>query len=81
MDLTALDYRNFDKHINKMYYYTMPDNNYYKTIFVKRNPFNNELQPLISNEIYGVPPDGMEPISPLLLNRLMRVPNLSNNYF
>ena len=81
MELTSLDYRNFDKHINKMYYYTMPDKNYYKTIFVKRNPFSNELMPLVSNQIFGVPPDGMEPISPLLLNRLMRVPNLSNNYF
>ena len=81
MELTALDYRNFDKNINKVYYKQMDDKNYFKTITIKRNYFSGELQGFISNEIYGVPPDGMEPISPLLLSRIMRMPNLSNSPF
>ena len=79
--LTPLDFRNFDKNINKVYYHTMQDKNYFKTITIRRNYFTGELQGFISNEIYGSPPDGMEPISPLLLSRIMRMPNLSNSPF
>jgi hypothetical protein len=79
--LTPLDFRNFDKNINKVYYHTMQDKNYFKTITIRRNYFTGELQGFISNEINGFPPDGMEPISPLLLSRIMRMPNLSNSPF
>ena len=36
------------------YYFKCPnDNRYYKTIYIKRNPFSpNHLQPMISNEIW-----------------------------
>ena len=57
------------------YYFKCPnDNRYYKTIYIKRNPFSpNHLQPMISNEIYGEPPSSMQPISPLYVHSLLRM--------
>lgn len=56
------------------FYSICPDNsNYFKTIFIRFNPFTNAMQPMMSNPIYGTPPDGMEEINPLLLQRLMRL--------
>jgi len=56
------------------FYSICPDNDkYYKTIFIRFNPFTNAMQPMMSNAIYGTPPDGMEEINPLVLQRLMRI--------
>ena len=57
------------------YYFKCPnDNRYYKTIYIKRNPFSpNHLQPMISNEIFGEPPASMQPISPLYVHSLLRM--------
>ncbi len=56
------------------FYSICPDNeNYYMTIFVRFNPFTNALQPMMSNPIYGVPPDGMPPIHPKTLQQLLRL--------
>lgn len=56
------------------FYHTCPDNpKYYKTIFIRFNPFTNAMQPMMSNAIYGTPPDGMDEINPLILQRLMRL--------
>ena len=49
------------------------DSRYYKTIFIRFNPFTNAMQPMMSNPIYGEPPDTMEPINPLILQRLLRL--------
>ena len=49
------------------------DSRYYKTIFIRFNPFTNAMQPMISNKIYGEPPDTMEQINPLILQRLLRL--------
>ena len=54
------------------------DDRYYKTIYIRFNPFTNALQPMISNAIYGTPPDGMEEINPLLLSRLTRLTNVNS---
>jgi hypothetical protein len=73
MELTQLDLKNFDKNIGKVFYYICPDDeNYYRTVYVKYNFFNNVKVPMISNPLYGTPPEGMEPISPLYLAQLMR---------
>lgn len=67
---------NKQSQIGKVYYAICPDDSrYYKTIFIRHNPFTNALQPMISNEIMGTPPPGMDPISPLMLSRLTRVAN------
>ena len=57
------------------YYFKCPnDNRYFKTIYIKRNPFSpNHLQPMISNEIFGEPPASMQPISPLYVHSLLRM--------
>ena len=56
------------------FYSICPDNDkYYKTIFIRFNPFTNAMQPMMSNAIYGTPPDGMEEINALILQRLMRL--------
>ena len=31
------------------------------------------MQPMISNPIYGTPPDGMQPINKMMLARMMRM--------
>lgn len=49
------------------------DSRYYKTIFIRFNPFTNAMQPMMSNAIYGEPPDTMEQINPLILQRLLRL--------
>ena len=65
---------NLQSQIGQVYFHRCPDNpNYYKTILIKHNPFTNALQPLMSNAIYGEPPDGMPEISPLMLSRLTRL--------
>jgi len=82
MELTQLDLKNFDKNIGKVFYYLCPDNEkYYRTIFVRYNFFTNTKIPCISNAIYGVPPDGLEPISPLYLAQLMRNTMLTTTNF
>ena len=48
------------------------DDRWYKTIFIKQNPFTNKLQAMVSNPVMGEPPAGMNQIHPLLLRRLMR---------
>lgn len=56
------------------FYLTCPDNDkYYKTIFIRFNPFTNAMQPMISNPVYGIPPEGMDEINPLILQRLLRL--------
>jgi len=68
--------------IGKVFYQICPDNNrYYRTIRIHHNPFTNHLQPQISNAVMGLPPDGMEPINPLLLTRLMRMSHTPAPFF
>jgi len=60
--------------VGQTFYQICPnDSRYYKTIFIRFNPFTNALQPMISNEIYGEPPDTMDKINPLILQRLLRL--------
>jgi len=80
-DLTALDIKNYNKQVGKSYYITCPDNgDYYRTVYIRYNPFTQNLQPMVSNALYGSPPPGMDPISPLQLSRLNRV-QLQSTFF
>lgn len=77
-ELTDLDHKNFNSHVGKSFYIICPDNEkYYRVVHIKRNPFTNALQPLIANPTYGVPPDGMPAIHPLMLQRLSRIQPMS----
>ena len=71
---TSIDNQNWHSGlIGKMFYHKCPDNDkYFRSIRVAHNPFTNSLQPQISNPIYGEPPEELKPISPMMLNRLMR---------
>jgi hypothetical protein len=81
MERTQIDNKNWNSMIGKTYYAICPDNeNYYRTIYIRHNPFTNALQPMISNPVYGVVPDGIEAINPLLLNRLLRL-QMSSSFF
>lgn len=81
MERTQLDNERWNSQIGKTYYSICPDNgNYYRTIYIRHNPFSNQMQPMMSNAVYGTPPEGMEPIPPLLLNRLMKLP-MSSPFF
>ena len=58
----------------RTFYQICPNNDkFYKTIFVKLNQFTGALQPYISEAIEGTPPDGMEPIQPVMLQKLLRL--------
>ena len=62
--------------VGQTFYSICPDNsNYFKTIFIRFNPFTNAMQPMMSNPIYGTPPDGMDEINPSTLQRLLRMQN------
>ena len=64
---------NIQSQIGQTYYSICPDDDrYYRTIYIRHNPFTNALEPKISNAVMGTPPDGINPISPLMLQRLMR---------
>ena len=73
-EMTQLDQKQWHNGlIGKVFYHICPDNDkYYRTIRIHHNPFTNSLQPQLSNPVYGIPPDGMQAIHPLMLNRLMR---------
>ena len=59
--------------IGKIFYHICPDDKrYFRTIRIHHNPFTNALQPQISNAVDGEPPPNLQPINPLMLNRLMR---------
>jgi hypothetical protein len=63
----------------KTFYVICPDNNkYYRTIYVRYNAFTNALIPMISNPVYGIPPDGLEPIAPTAISYLMKINAASN---
>ena len=59
----------------KVYYSKCPDNpEYFRSIRLSFNPYTQGYTPQISNPVCGVPPEGLEEISPVLLQRLMKVP-------
>ena len=72
------DVRNWHRDLlNQTFYSICPnDKNKYKTIFFKYNAFTDELQPMISNEVEGVPPDGMKPVPQGALQRAMRMKSM-----
>jgi hypothetical protein len=81
MERTHLDYQRWNSNIGKTYYTLCPDNpKYYRTIFIKHNPFTNTLQPMVSNPVYGVVPDGIEEIPSVMLQKMMRL-QMSSNFF
>jgi len=81
-ETNALDVKNFNKDlVGKTFYVLCPDDDKsYRSVYVRYNPFTQSLQPHISTPVYGVAPAELEPISPLLLSRLMRA-QLQSTYF
>ena len=62
--------------INKIYYHIAEDDSrYFRTIRMHRNPMNGRITPQVSNLIMGVPPEGLEPIPPLMKQRLFSMSN------
>ena len=53
------------------------DDRYYRTAYVKVNPFTSQQQVMLSNPVYGVIPDGVIEISGQQLVRQMKLPNLT----
>ena len=65
--------------IGKVFYNRCGDDSrYYRTVRISHNPFTNSLVPQISNPVYGTPPDGLEPMNPHLLSRLLRMKQSMN---
>ena len=79
-EMTALDHKFFNPHVGKVFYILCPDDDRYcRTVFIRRNPFNNTLTPNLSNPVMGIPPDGMPAIHPLMLQRLSRIQPMTTN--
>ena len=65
----------------QVYYTLCPDDpKKFRSIRLHFNPYTQSLRPQISNPIEGVPPPELEEISPVLLQRLMKVPQSNINY-
>tara|TARA_B100001939_G_scaffold160650_1_gene138670 strand:+ start:1443 stop:1781 length:339 start_codon:yes stop_codon:yes gene_type:complete len=78
--LGSKEYRNTMKPGN-VYYSLCPDDpKKFRTIRLHFNPYTQSLRPQVSNPVEGVPPPELEEMSPLLLQRLMKVPQ-SNIYY
>ena len=54
-------------------YVKCPDDGRTTKLYSLGSPFTNAMQPMMSNKIYGEPPDTMEAINPLILQRLLRL--------
>ena len=73
MERTLQDVKQVNGEIGKIYYHKCPDNNkYFRSIRLHWNPWVNAITPQISNPLYGEPPEGLEEISTLRLQTLMK---------
>jgi len=53
--------------------------NYYRVVFLKRNPYTGSVQPLLSNPTYGIIPDGIQEVTQPQLFRFINFnQNLQN---
>lgn len=76
MDLTQLDHRNFNPHLNQMYWEANPKNkDEYRTVRVSMNPFTNHPVAQRSNYINGIPPEHLKALPPALNRRLNSMPS------
>ena len=61
----------------------LDDDRYYRTVFIKPNPYTSGFQTMISNPVMGETPDGMREVSQEQVFKQMREMNaglvLSNN--
>ena len=62
--------------VGEVYAVRTPDNdNYYRTVYLKKVDATGGVQMLISNPSYGIPPDGVDEISPEQALKQMREMN------
>ena len=66
-----------DSQIGKIYAHQCEDDsNYYRTVRISRNFATGHLQTNVSNPIYGEIPDGLDPLPPLMRNKLLSCNNV-----
>ena len=69
--------RDFNLKAGEVYGVKCPDDErYYRTAFLKTNPFTNQPQVMLSNPQFGIIPPGIREISAQHLMRQMKLPNL-----
>ena len=62
--------------IGKEFYVKCPDNSkYFRTVYIKRNPITGLINRMMSNPIYGVPPEGIPELPELMRNKLSSMSN------
>tara|TARA_B100000287_G_C20391639_1_gene685918 strand:- start:74 stop:319 length:246 start_codon:yes stop_codon:yes gene_type:complete len=72
MERTFLDIKMTNKEIGKIYFHRCEDNpRYFRSIRIGYNPFLKCITPQISNPIYGEPPEGLEEMPMMKLQRLL----------
>ncbi len=61
---------------SQIYFVKCPnDSRYYRTVRIARNAMTGHLQTMLSNEVMGIPPEGMKEIPPLMRTKLMSMNN------
>ena len=74
-------HKNFNKQVGKTYYVLCPDDKrYFRSVYIRYNGFTQQIQSHSSTPVMGVPPEELEPISPIMLSRLMRAQLQSTFY-
>ena len=79
---TFQDMQSWQKIIGKTYFQKHPNNeNEYRTIYMKYNPFAGRIQPMYSNFVTGTVPDGMEEAHPRLLSAITTMQPTKPEFF
>lgn len=82
-DNSSADRFTFTLQPNKIYFVRTPDHvGYYRTVYLKVNPFTSNIDTLISNPIFGTDPVGMQEVSPeQVMKRVRELNTQSLNAF
>jgi hypothetical protein len=82
-DNSSADRFTFTLQPNKIYFVRTPDHvGYYRTVYLKVNPFTSNIDTLISNPIFGSDPVGMQEVSPeQVMKRVRELNTQSLNAF
>ena len=78
-DQTPPEGLEFRLRVGNVYGFKCPDDpSYYRTAFIKTNPFTGQIQPLISNPIYGEIPSGIQEVTPQQIIRQLKLPDTTS---
>jgi len=72
---TQQDASRHHSQVGKEYFMKMDDSRYFRTVYIKTNPFTGNLQSHISNPVYGEVPSGIPELPHNMRTRLTSMNN------